>query len=404
MPRYDVVIVGGGIVGMTAALALAQQTSFKIAVVEAKEEAAVWQKDHYGSRVSAVSLASKRIFQALGVWDAILAKRVSPYTKMSVWDASGKGGIQFDCRDVRESTLGYIIEDQVMRDSLQQQLIASSSIDFLCPLKLTSLEKTEDSIELQSEKEILTANLVIAADGAHSWVREKAAFSINEKSYNHVALVTRVQTELPNQATAWQRFLTTGPLAFLPLSHANECSIVWSTSPAEAQHLLSLSPEDFCAALGAAFDYRLGRVQHCYERFSFPLNYRHASQYVQEGIALIGDAAHTIHPLAGQGVNLGLLDAATLAEVIADAARKQRDYASFAILRRYERWRKSENALMLQGVGWVKQLFASEKQTLQRLRNTGLNLVNQITPLKNLFASYALGNHSNLPQIARPIC
>jgi 2-octaprenylphenol hydroxylase len=354
--------------------------------------------------VSAITLASQRIFQQLGVWTGIQARRISPYRHMTVWDATGKGKIQFDSATLGLAALGYIVEDQVMRAALLDAL-RSAQIDLLAPVTLTAYENKISHIELTTaNQEIFTAKLIIAADGGDSWVRAAAAIDVKARRYEHTAITAALTTTLPHGMTARQRFLTRGPLAFLPLANENSCSIVWSTSPAHAAELMALDDDAFRQAVAQAFQYELGEVLTVSPRVSFSLQRRHAQHYVQARLALIGDAAHTIHPLAGQGMNLGLLDAVCLAETVATAIAKQRDYASYATLRRYERWRKTDNLAMLTFVEAMKQLFGQEARAVQAVRTAGLNLVDKSQFIKNFFAAYAAGNHGDLPAMARLIC
>lgn len=398
MENFDVIIVGSGIVGATAALALTKNTSLNIAIIDSQPISASWQDQHYDHRVSAISLASKRIFQNLHVWDKILAKRISPYTRMHVWQEQSTAKIDFDCADVNESVLGYILEDSAMRSSLYDAFSGYENLHLFSSKKLVSLTEKPECIELlAADNQSFSTKLLIAADGANSWVRDQVRIDLKTHPYGHTAIVATVKTALPHQTTAWQRFLTTGPLAFLPLKDANTSSIVWSTT--QPDELLSLNDAEFKQKLTEAFAEKLGHVVDVEKRYHFPLQMRHAQQYVKSRIALIGDAAHTIHPLAGQGVNLGMLDAACLTEVVIDAFNKERDYASFATLRCYERWRKGDNLAMLKGVEILKHLFASEKKLLQNLRDVGLNFADQFSMLKNFFANYALGNRGDLPKL-----
>jgi 2-octaprenylphenol hydroxylase len=404
MTEYDIVIVGAGVVGATAALALAQNKSLRIALLDAREITADWNKAACEQRVSAITLASQRIFQQLGVWTGIQARRISPYRHMTVWDATGKGKIQFDSATLGLAALGYIVEDQVMRAALLDAL-RSAQIDLLAPVTLTAYENKISHIELTTaNQEIFTAKLIIAADGGDSWVRAAAAIDVKARRYEHTAITAALTTTLPHGMIARQRFLTRGPLAFLPLANENSCSIVWSTSPAHAAELMALDDDAFRQAVAQAFQYELGEVLTVSPRVSFSLQRRHAQHYVQARLALIGDAAHTIHPLAGQGMNLGLLDAVCLAETVATAIAKQRDYASYATLRRYERWRKTDNLAMLTFVEAMKQLFGQEARAVQAVRTAGLNLVDKSQFIKNFFAAYAAGNHGDLPAMARLIC
>lgn len=399
--KFDIVIIGSGIAGATAAIALAKQTSLSIAVVEAKQPLPYEAKKNYHYRVSAISPASKNILENLGVWSSIQQKRISSYQKMCVWDAQGQGEIHFDCNTHHQNELGYIIEDNVIRSSLLEQFSQHSNIHFLCPLKLIALQENEDHIELSTDdnKKII-AKLVIAADGANSWVREQTHIEIKSWDYQHTAIVATVKTELSHQATAWQRFLPGGPLAFLPLNDQHHCSIVWSASHNEAEHLMSLEENHFNDLLAEAFDHRLGKILATHDRHSFPLRMRHAKNYVHAHLALIGDAAHTIHPLAGQGINLGMLDAATLVEIIIAAQNQNRDFSSLATLRRYERWRKTDVVAMLAIVEGLKHLFASENYLIKTMRNAGLNFSNRAGLIKHFFVDYAAGKRGDMPELA----
>lgn len=399
--HYDIIIVGGGIVGATAALALAKNKTLKIALLDTKPLATLWQQSDVDYRVSAISLASQRIFQNLQVWPLLEAKRLSPYVKMHVFESCGTGAMHFDCAAVHANALGYIIEDQVLRSSLFEKIAEQPHIHLLSPVKLIALqENTQDILLKTADQQTLTAKLVIGADGAHSWVRQQAQIGLTTWDYEQTALVTTVKTTLPHQQTARQRFLPTGPLAFLPLREEKTCSIVWSTSPDEAEKLYQLPVDLFAQALTTAFAATLGETKIIAERYLFPLKMRHAQQYVKSRIVLLGDAAHTIHPMAGQGVNMGLLDAASLADIIQTAISKKRDFTALYTLRRYERWRKSENIIFLGFVELLKKLYVSQQSTIQSLRNKGMHFTNQFPLLKNGLTHYALGQAGHLPSLA----
>jgi 2-octaprenylphenol hydroxylase len=394
---YDIIIIGGGIVGTTTALALAQQTNLQIALLDSHAQQP-WKPEIQDARVSAITLASQRIFQRLKVWPAIAAKRLSPFNKMHVWDTQGE--LEFDCKALHEPHLGYIIEDQVLRASLAEQLSAHANLHVIAPVKLISLQDKMTHQELITDQTTLYAKLIIGSDGANSWVRKQTQIAIAESTYDQVALVATVQITLSHQQTAWQHFLNTGPLAFLPLQDSHAASIVWSTSPTEAARLLALAEKEFNAELTRALTAKLGAVINSSPRLSFNLIKRHAKNYIQPRLALIGDAAHSIHPMLGQGVNLGLLDAACLVAVIIEALSKQRDFASLAVLRRYERWRKGDNATMLAMVDGLKNIFANTRSPVQSIRGMGLNSLNNLPWIKNFLAGYAAGNRNDMPPLA----
>lgn len=392
MSTYDVVIVGGGVVGATAALALAKHSSLKIALLDAQTISHEWQDQKIDHRVSAISLASQKIFEKLKVWEKIRAKRVSHYSHMHVWE-EGFAKIDFDCTDVRANSLGCIVEDTVLRSSLHAAIRECGNINLLYAMSLSELHEKPDVIELvAAHNQKITAKLLVAADGAHSWVREQVKVPLKTVDYQHTAIVATVKTQLQHQATAWQRFSATGTLAFLPLRDPHLSSIVWSTLPQHAEELLAQDDTLFKKSLGEAFSHKLGDVLLVDKRYHFPLRMRHAKNYVKHRIALIGDAAHTIHPLAGQGVNMGLQDAICLSSVVLNALNKNRDFASFATLRRYERPRKTDNLIMLTAVDVLKKLFMSDKKNILQLRHFGLNFTDNASWLKNFFTNYALGS------------
>lgn len=402
MQQYDVLIIGSGMVGSALACALAQQTSLSIAVLESSSQIPEWSAEQYQPRVSAISLSSQRIFTSLGVWNSIKEMRVSPFTQIYVWDANSPGQIHFNSREIAEPLLGYIIENNVIQIALHQRMRQHANITYLAPVKLTMLHEFDDRIELMTDaQEMFRASLVVAADGAKSWLREQANIKISQHDYQQAGIVTTVETELAHEQVARQVFRDTGPLAFLPLAAPNLASIVWSAPSAEAERLMQLDDANFKLALSQAFGRRLGDIVRIDKRFSFPLKLQQASQYVKHRVALVGDAAHTVHPLAGQGVNMGLLDAACLSQVIKAAYDKQRDFASLYTLRRYERWRRADNAGMMTGVDAIKKLFASDKAVTQGIRALGVNLTDYLTWVKNFFCRHAIGNRGDLPGLAQ---
>ncbi len=398
--HYDVLIVGAGMVGATLACALAG-SSLRVAVLEGIAPRDVRAADPVDLRVSAITRASRNIFTALDAWEGMLARRVSPYREMHVWDAGGDGVIHFDSADVGEAELGHIVENRVVQIALWDRLQRADNVSLYCPAACAELRREAGHISVRLEDgRLLSARLVVGADGAQSRVRRFARIPVHGWQYDQHGVVATVRTERSHRETAWQRFLPDGPLAFLPL-HDGRCSIVWSTSPGHAATLLAMEDAVFCEELTRAFAATLGRIAATSERAAFPLHLQHAERYVTVGLALIGDAAHTVHPLAGQGVNLGILDAAALAEVLLDARAAGKDHASLAVLRRYERWRKGHNLLMMASMDGFKRLFGSDWWPLRAARNAGLTLTDRLSPVKHLIMAQAMGRGGDLPRLAR---
>lgn len=404
--RADLIIVGAGMVGSALALAL-QHSGLQILLLDGGPLSVkpFDQSAAFEPRVSALSAASQRILERLGAWDGIAARRTSPYGEMQVWDGSGTGQVHFSAASVHAEVLGHIVENRVVQDGLLDALY-EADLGLLPGARLEQLRRSGDDwlLTLTDGRE-LRAPLVIAADGANSAVRRLAGCATREWDYLHHAIVTSVRCSKPHQQTAWQRFTDDGPLAFLPLAKADDaehwCSIVWSTTPAEAERLMALDDAAFCHELGKAFEWRLGDVLESDPRYCIPLRQRHAKRYVEPGLALIGDAAHTIHPLAGQGVNLGFLDAAVLAEVLMHALERGENLADIKVLGRFERRRMPHNLAMMAAMEGFERLFQADPLPLRWLRNSGLNLVDGANEAKALFVRQALGLSGDLPELAR---
>lgn len=403
--QADLIIVGAGMVGSTLALAL-QDSGLNILLLDSGPLTLkpFDPQSAFEPRVSALSVASQRILERVGAWEGILARRSSPYAQMQVWDGSGTGNIHFSAASVHAELLGHIVENQVIQDALLEQLHASP-VQLLNSARLETLRRTATGwlLTLADGRELQTP-LLVAADGANSAVRRLAGCATREWDYLHHAIVTSVRCSQPHQMTAWQRFTDDGPLAFLPLARDGDqqwCSIVWSCEPAHAEQLMALDDAGFAVELGKAFELRLGEVLQVDPRLSIPLRQRHAKRYVEQGLALIGDAAHTIHPLAGQGVNLGFLDAAVLAEVILHARQRGEHLADERVLSRFERRRMPHNLAMMAAMESFERLFQATPPPLRWLRNAGLSLVNGLPEAKALFVRQALGLSGDLPELAR---
>jgi len=337
----------------------------------------------------------------LEVWQSILEKRVSPYQAMRVWENDSDATISFDAMDIGQQNLGFIVENSVIVSSMIEKLRQNYNVHMFESCTLVEREIHKNKLMLVTDSRIsVETSLLIGADGAQSEVRKLCEIDTEIFDYTQDAIVTQVRVEKNHQNTAWQNFLPTGPVAMLPLQDGS-CSIVWSCDRAYADELMELPDDAFCTSLSNCFRQRLGKVLECGKRFRFPLRQHHATQYISKFTALVGDAAHTTHPLAGLGANIGLLDVAALAEVIDTARGKGRNIANHTVLRRYERWRKGENALVLGMMKGFKTVFGYPGEPAKVTRQLGITVANQIPPLKRQFEKYAMGLSGDLPKICR---
>ncbi|MBT4256542.1 MAG: UbiH/UbiF/VisC/COQ6 family ubiquinone biosynthesis hydroxylase [Gammaproteobacteria bacterium] len=401
---FDVIIVGGGMVGASLARLL-RNTDLQILLLDRMsfDDSKIpyrQQERKFDPRVSAITNASKELFKKLEIWQGIEEARCCSYRNMKVWDAEGTGAIEFSADDINQPELGTIIENSLILASLYRCLpdqenlrIGTETIE-----SFQRLDAGQDStIQIACESgEQYSAKLLVAADGANSKLRELAGFETSEWDYNHQAIVTTVKTELPHNRTALQRFIDTGPLAFLTLedeniADAHYCSIVWSALPERAESLMALSEEDFNSELARSMEHSLGKISWSDKRFSFPLRQRHATEYIQDNLVLVGDAAHTIHPLAGQGVNLGFLDVGALAEELQRGIKAGRSPGDFTILQRYQRRRIGNNLAMMWLMEGFKHLFAEEALPVRWLRNIGMSGIDKLPLIKNQIARRAMG-------------
>lgn len=393
----DIAIVGGGMAGSALACALAG-SAYRVVIIENTAKVPFVPAHFFDPRVVALSVASQQFFEQLGAWDFIRAQRLSPFERMQVWDAEGTAQVCFDAADLQQPALGHIVENSLVVAALHQRLQDAVNVSWLCPDTVTGLQDDEKvphcELFLQSGA-VVRCQLVIAADGAQSALRKLAGIKTVEWDYGHSAVVATVRTENPHERTARQRFMASGPLAFLPLrdndGDEHWSSIVWSTAPEAAQALLGLPDAEFAAQLGKAFEHRLGDIIEVRGRFAFPLRQRHAQMYHQGRVVLIGDAAHTIHPLAGQGVNLGFMDVKVLAEELLDAQAKQLSPAHPVVLKRYQRRRRGANLTMTATMELFQRLFARRELPVRWLRNTGMHGIDALPALKKKIMRSAMG-------------
>lgn len=397
----DLLIIGGGMVGTACALACAD-LGLRLGLVESAAPERDWPAGEIDLRVSAISRASQRMLERLGVWVRIDELGISPYREMQVWEHAPERGIHFSAALLAEPDLGHIIENRVIRLALWEQLDRYAGLTLLCPAAVSGIERTGERLNVTLEDgRCINTRVLIGADGRDSRVRALAGIETHGHAYEQRAIVAHVRPEQAHRECAWQRFLSTGPLALLPLADGR-CSIVWSADDARADELLALDEPAFEQALTEASQQCLGRLHLDSPRAAFALRMQHAEHYVQPGLVLIGDAAHAIHPLAGQGVNLGLLDAAALAESIRRALAAGRNPGGLWSLRHYERARRGDNQLMLTAMDGFKRLFGHDHRGLALARRAGLTLSDQLDPLKRAFIAHALGLSRDLPPLARP--
>jgi 2-octaprenylphenol hydroxylase len=396
---FDVIVVGAGLVGSALALGLAQQ-GWQVALVEGDTRASVLAEpppardvSDFEPRVSALSLASEALLTALGAWSGVLAGRHCRYQDMVVWDGDGTGRIHFSAGDLQAPALGTLVENRHIVRALWHGLLGCRTLTLLDGVQVAGWSSSQ-GLSLADGRR-LTARLVVGADGAHSRLRQWAGLPTREWDYDQDAIVCTVRTVHPHRMTAWQRFSATGPLAFLPLvSEQGDdrfCSIVWSQDTDAARRLMALPDEAFQCELERAFEYTLGPVEAVSRRFAFPLRQGHAKDYVADGLALVGDAAHTIHPLAGQGANLGYGDVGVLLDELARARELGLSPADPLLLARYQRRRKGENLAMMATMEGFKQLFARDELPVRWLRNAGLRWLDRLGPLKHRLAAEAMG-------------
>ncbi len=408
--HFDVVVVGAGMVGASLAALLnrdPRSRGLSLGLLDARAPEPLATDGPYALRVSALSRASQNILATAGAWPSIAAARVFAYQEMRVWDANADDsddpltdGLHFDSAVLGEPDLGHIVENGLVQSSLHDLLARAQGIEMLLGVSLKDVAFEADRLVLATDAgHTLTTGLLIGCDGGASPVRQLAGIEADTAAYDQLGIVAIVRTEKPHGATAWQRFLPSGPVAFLPLA-SGECSIVWSCENERARQLMALNEEDFAAALTRASNKALGHIQLVSRRGSFPLRRLLARHYCRERLVLAGDAAHVVHPLAGQGANLGLLDAAALAQVLAEALANGEAPGDLRVLRRYERWRKGDNLAMLAALDGLSKLFGSTRLPLGKFRRAGLSLVNRAQPARNRLARQALGLAGELPEAA----
>ena len=397
MRKTDVVVIGAGMVGASCALSLARHGKLTVTLIDnASACNAMGDEENANIRVSALGQASVQFLSELGVWQALPHAFFLPYQHMRIWDEMNDAELAFDAAEVGSQQLGYIVDNRALVYTLQKAVSQCSNIQTFYSESAAHISQNGNEVILTlASGEQLQSRLLVAADGANSWVRKALEIPATEFKYQQQAIVVKIATEFSHQRTAWQRYLSSGPVALLPVfDHKgldNQCSIVWSTEMAESDRLMSLSNHDFAVELQHAVEGRLGKIELLSDRLSFPLQSNIASRYVEGAVVLVGDAAHRIHPMAGQGVNLGFKDVITLQNEVLLAHETNRSISSRKILRRYERTRKLDNQLTDKAMTSLYHVFGSQSPSFAMLRGLGVKALNRSSAIKNQLAKQAMG-------------
>ena len=399
---YDILIIGGGMVGASLGVALGV-LPLRVGLVEAVEFESAAQPS-YDDRTVTLSYGSKRIFESLKVWPRFEARAVTPIKRIHISDRGRFGFTRLDAAEAGFEALGYVVENRALGQTLKSALAETGNLTLICPASVEAVAFAEDAATVTlrrgGKQETARARLVVAADGGRSLVRDKAGIEARRTDYYRTALVTTVTPELPHRAIAYERFTGSGPLAILPMSE-NRCAVVWTVASGDVEAVLAQDDAQFLAALQERFGTRLGRFLKVGKRAAYPLALTKVGEHVRPRLVLIGNAAHTVHPVAGQGFNLGLRDVAVLAQVLSDAQRAGRDPGEPAVLANYGAWRKRDNLAISIFTDGLVRIFSNDLAPLSFLRNLGLVAVDLFPPAKRALLRLSMGLSGRLPRLAR---
>jgi 3-demethoxyubiquinol 3-hydroxylase len=387
MDKFDCVIIGGGMVGAASALSLAQ-LGLKVAIVEKVKPNSFESEQPYDLRVSAISLSSQHLLEQLDTWQQITQWRSCPYRRLGVWELE-PSYTEFTAAEIQQTHLGHIVENRLIQLSLWQQINQHENVQLLCPESLVNFEQTHEQVLVQLSNQTIVTKLLIAADGANSQVRQHANIGTTGWDYQQAAMLINVETDMSQQDITWQHFRSTGPVAMLPMP-GNNASLVWYHEKEEVARLSSLPNEQLQTLVMEAFPKKLGKIR-IIDKASFPLTRRHANHYQSNRVLLLGDAAHTINPLAGQGVNLGFKDVKALQIIIAKAIGEGKCWHDVNVLSAYEKERRKDNLLMMSAMDMLYSGFSHPSALVKLIRNGGLFMANKLPALKNKALAYACG-------------
>ena len=397
----DIAIVGGGLNGAMMSLALAE-AGFTVTLIDPQTLKSK-QNPHFDGRSYSLAIASVRLMQALGLWEE-LAPNAQPILEIKVADGRAYSNpspyfLHFDHHEIEEGPMGHMVEDRHLRPLLQKRLQSVSQINYRAGLSVSEMTITNTHAELRLNiEETITTRLVIGADGRQSQTAERAGIKRTGWRYGQTALVCALSHNIPHQGVACQYFMPPGPLAILPLT-GNRSSIVWTESDANAATIMAMDDTDYMAVLQPRIGDYLGKVELAGARYSYPLNLTIAQNYVMPRLALVGDAAHGVHPIAGQGLNLGLRDIAALSEVLSDARLRGEDFSSLAVLLRYQEWRRFDTTALAVATDAVNKLFSNDNSFLRTLRDLGMGAINSLPALRRSFIREAAGLTGDLPRL-----
>ena len=401
MSRYDVIIIGGGMVGASLACALSGQ-DLRVAIVEAVQPG-VRDAPGYDERAIALAYGTKRIFTGLQLWDE-LAAAATPIHRIHVSDRGHFGMTRMDRSDEGLSALGYVVPARVIGQVLGDAVAHLDGVDFYCPARVSAVRRTEAEVQIDiirnNASETLSARLLVAADGVNSAIREQFGIDSRESDYKQTAIVTNITPQLPHRNIAYERFTETGPLALLPMTE-QRCAVVWTVASEHADEVMALDDDAFLARLQERFGYRLGSLKRPGLRQAWPLKLLQATESVRERLALVGNAAHTLHPIAGQGFNLGARDIAVLAEVLVEAVRNGQDPGALEVLDRYAAWRHADHQSVTVFTDGLARLFTLPLPALGMARSAGMLALDLLPPAKRLLTRMTMGRGGKTPRLAR---